>query len=81
MIKSCLKSSTTFKKFPEYTFDDPTRKFESEEITVFDGKIDSEGNASVYTNLRISDEAPGMLKANFLARVFEESGDFSIDRF
>jgi alpha-2-macroglobulin len=43
--------------------------------------VDAEGNANINVNLNISDEAPGMLKANFVARVFEESGDFSIDRF
>ena len=76
-----FQSKTTFKRYPDFEFDDPARKFESEEITVFDRKIDNEGNAPVKVNLNVSDEAPGMLKANFVARVFEESGDFSIDRF
>ncbi len=75
------QTNTTFNKYPDYYFDDPARNFESEEITVFDEKIDNDGNASVKVNLNISDEAPGMLKANFVVRVFEESGDFSIDRF
>lgn len=76
-----FQTSTNFKKYPDYHFDDPARSFESEEIVVFDGKINNEGDATINVDLNISDEAPGMLKANFVARVFEESGDFSIDRF
>ena len=35
----------------------------------------------VQGNMEVSDQAPGMLKASFRTRVFEESGDYSIDRF
>lgn len=81
-IKTTLfQTSTTFKRYPDYVFDDPARRFNSEEITVFDGHVDSDGNAAIGVNLDVRDDAPGMLKASFVARVFEESGDFSIDRF
>ena len=74
---------TTFKNtaYNGYIFDDPARNFSSEEQTIFDGKVNAEGLAVVPVNLSVNDAAPGMLNARFVVRVFEESGDFSIDRF
>ncbi len=72
---------TKFKTYGDFTFDDPTRTFESEEVTLYEGKTNEEGIAHIRGNLEVSDQAPGMLKASFRTRVFEESGDFSIDRF
>ncbi len=72
---------THFKRFNEFTFDDPARSFTSEEVTFFNGKVDSEGKANIQGSLDVSDQAPGMLKASFRTRVFEESGDYSVDRF
>ncbi len=72
---------TTFKKYKDFVFDDPASYFSPDEITVFDGKIDKNGNANVSMNLNVGNDAPGMLKAHFVVRVFEEGGDFSIDRF
>jgi uncharacterized protein YfaS (alpha-2-macroglobulin family) len=72
---------TKFKKFGDYVFDDPDRRFSSDEQTLFEGRLDAEGNADVAGSIYTQDAAPGMLKANFKTRVFEESGDFSVDRF
>ena len=72
-------TSTAFKKYPNYVFSDPTRTFTPEEITVFDGKLDAEGNANLTKKLSFNSKAPGMLKASFLTRAFENGGDFSID--
>ncbi len=74
---------TSFKNdaYNGYIFDDPARSFSSEEQTIFDGKVNVEGQAVVPVNLSVNDAAPGMLNASFVVRVFEESGDFSIDRF
>jgi len=72
-------TSTAFDKYPNYVFSDPTRKFTPEEVTVFDGKLDAEGNANLTKKLSFNSEAPGMLKASFLTRAFENGGDFSID--
>jgi uncharacterized protein YfaS (alpha-2-macroglobulin family) len=74
-------TQTTFKSYPDYVFDDPARTFNPEEVTVFDGSLNAEGVALVKPSLNVSEAAPGMLKANFFTRVFEESGDFSVDRF
>lgn len=72
---------TTFKGYDEFSFDDPTRTFSSQEVTVFSGKLDASGNATINPDIRVTEAAPGMLKASFFTRVFEESGDFSTDRF
>lgn len=77
-----LKSvPTKFKKFNDYVFDDPTRRFDSEEQTMFEGRLNDQGVANVAAKIYANDAAPGMLKATFKTRVFEEGGDFSIDQF
>ncbi|MCX6232231.1 MAG: MG2 domain-containing protein [Bacteroidetes bacterium] len=75
------KTSTVFKKYPNYIFDNPTSGFSSENITIFNGNLDETGKATVNPDINISTAAPGMLKANFETTVFEAGGDFSVDRF
>lgn len=75
------KGETKFARYPDFVFDDPSRDFKSEAQPVFDGYTDENGNAQVNANLDVSDAAPGMLNAIFRGKVFEESGNFSIDRF
>ncbi len=75
------QSKTTFSKYTDYHFDDPSRRFESEETTVFEGRLSEKGEAIVDVSIDVKEAAPGMLKAAFLTRVFEEGGDFSVDRF
>lgn len=75
------KAATTFKNYKDFTFDDPARTFTSEEQNIFDGQLDETGNTSFSPNINVQFSAPGVLKANFVVRVFEEGGNFSIDRF
>ncbi len=72
---------TTFPKYPEYQFDDPARSFSSEELTIYKDYLNQEGKATFSTDISVSTASPGMLRAHFITRVFEESGEFSIDRF
>lgn len=72
---------TTFKEYKEYVFDDPVKSFEADEKMIFEGELDSLGNARFRRDIHVGKEAPGMLQAFFKTRVFEKSGDFSIDRF
>ncbi len=74
-------SSTSFEKFKEFTFDDPSRKFRSEQALIFDSKLNEEGKADVSPDLALNNSAPGVLRAYFETRVFEEGGEFSVDRF
>ncbi len=80
-ISVALSSSQTyFEKFGDYNFQDATLRFESQNLNVFDGKVDEQGNASVPLNISATN-ASGFLKANFTTRVFEQGGAFSVDRF
>ena len=71
---------TVFEKYEGYNFDDPARIFPPEDKTVFDGKLNSKGIAVFEFDLPDSKFAPGMLKVNFVTKVFEQSGDFSTDQ-
>ncbi len=75
------KASTGFKKYPKYIFNDPTRRFSTEELTVFEGNVNAEGAANINKKVNIGNNAPGMLNVSFLTRAFENGGDFSIDVF
>jgi len=72
---------TVFKGFDGYNFDNPTVSFTSQVKTIFEGRLNENGMASVNTNLNENTTAPGMLKANFTTKVFEAGGNFSIDNF
>tara|TARA_R110002073_G_scaffold279026_1_gene443050 strand:+ start:319427 stop:325009 length:5583 start_codon:yes stop_codon:yes gene_type:complete len=72
-------TATSFENYKEYLFNDPTRTFQAEEITVFDGTLNAEGNATFTKKMNFGNKAPGMLKASFFTRAFENGGDFSID--
>ncbi|MCB0429060.1 MAG: hypothetical protein H6585_02890 [Flavobacteriales bacterium] len=74
-------SVTHFPKYNDYVFDDPTTKFYAEEQTLFEGKVDEEGNTRIEGKIESENRAPGMLTAKFLTKVFEPGGDFSQDRF
>lgn len=71
---------TTFKNFNEYNFDSPIRNGGYQEFTVFDGDLDEKGAASFSSAVTDIKEAAGMLRANYITKVYEKGGDFSIDR-
>jgi uncharacterized protein YfaS (alpha-2-macroglobulin family) len=74
-----VASTTKFDRFKDFVFDDPTKRFHAEEQVIFEGKINDQGTARISKELAVGQACPGMLKANFLLKVFEESGDFSTD--
>ena len=71
----------SFKNYNEYVFSDPSRKFKSQEINVFEGRLNANGIANINRKLKTQKNAPGMLNVQFLVRAFENGGDFSIDAF
>lgn len=75
------KSVTAFKQYPGYVFDNPSAGFAAENISIFDGKLNEEGKATITPVIHVSNVAPGVLNASFETKVFEDGGDFSIDRF
>ena len=72
---------TSFPKYEEYNFDDPTRKFEADKMVLFDHPLDNNGKANIDADIKVQNSAPGMLQATFVTKVFEPGGNFSIDRF
>ncbi|GAA4305154.1 alpha-2-macroglobulin family protein [Aestuariibaculum suncheonense] len=70
-----------FENYKDYVFTDPTRHFSSEDITVFEGKVDEQGQATINSKLNVGKNAPGLLNVQFLVRAFENGGDFSMDAF
>lgn len=81
-IQMKLRSANTaFAEYPNYVFQDPTRTFDSDETTLFEGKVSSEGKAYINKKFPNTTTAPGMLKATFFTRAFENGGDFSMDVF
>lgn len=72
---------TTFKKYPEYNFDNPTRKINPETQVVFEGKLNEAGEATFPVQLKMESQPAGMMQANFVTKVFEPGGSFSKDRY
>lgn len=75
------QQATTFSNYPLYHFDDLVRTFNTEEISIFNGKLDENGRVSIPVNPKLQGQAPGMLRAAFVTKVYEEGGDFSSDVF
>ncbi|MBL4678206.1 MAG: hypothetical protein JKY70_18675 [Mucilaginibacter sp.] len=80
-VDAFLSSQTTsFKGFEDYNFDDPTLAFNTQTQTVFDGKLNENGVAQVSPDVNVEKQAPGQLRANFVVKVFEAGGNFSIQQ-
>jgi predicted esterase len=73
-------TATHFSRFADYTFDDPAREFSTKPEAVFEGVLDSKGEARFEKPLELDATPPGMLTATFTTRVFEKGGTFSINR-
>ncbi len=72
------KNRTGFAAYKGYVFDNPLSQNESKSVNVFKGKLNEEGKAQVNTSIRTDRDAPGLMKANMLIKVFEPGGAFSI---
>ena len=78
---SIIRSNTTFPKYEAFRFEEPSIAFNVEKQSVFEGFTNEDGKATFTANLPTSNHYPGFLTAVFHGKVFEESGNFSIDRF
>lgn len=74
------QGKTMFEGYKKYTFDSPLRSYSSDLATIVDGKLDENGTLTFSKQLHVGNAAPGKLKANYITKVFESGGDFSIDR-
>ncbi|MEX2369483.1 MAG: MG2 domain-containing protein [Bacteroidales bacterium] len=73
-------SSTSFKGYENYTFTNSARKVPQYGKIFWQGNIDQEGTAKFSKRLDVGSETPGMINAIFTTRLFEKSGEFSIDQ-
>jgi hypothetical protein len=72
---------TSFEDYKDFVFNDPSKGFSPREEVIFDDKVNQLGQAKVKPDLGNQKDAPGMLKADFMIKAFEEGGDFSTDYF
>ena len=68
---------TMFDGYGEYTFSNPMKSYWSSRETIWEGELDKDSKAEFSERLEIDDNAPGMMKANMVSRIFEPSGAFS----
>jgi alpha-2-macroglobulin len=73
------KKTTSFDNFKEFVFDNPTANYSNISKTIFDGALNTNGDAIINPNFDAGTNAPGMLLANLMVKVFEPGGNFSID--
>jgi uncharacterized protein YfaS (alpha-2-macroglobulin family) len=69
---------TAFKAYPGFSFDDASKEYSPERQSVFEGRVNSEGQARVNIDLGEGKNAPGAMNARLFGKVYEEGGDFSI---
>ncbi|WP_159289512.1 alpha-2-macroglobulin family protein [Tenacibaculum maritimum] len=75
------QTKTVFSTFKNYNFDDVAKRFGTEEFRVGEGTLNEEGLATFSVKPKLNRGAPGMLKASFITKVYENGGDFSTDVF
>ena len=72
------QGKTSFKGFPTYTFGNDSESSYSDELSLFNGPLDGQGNASISFEPLKNLSADQMINATFVMKVFEPGGDFSI---
>ena len=72
---------TRFERFADFSFDDPASDYSGGEAVTEKGILDSGGLGKLRLDFQPKQASPGLLEALFVTRIFEESGDFSIDTF
>lgn len=70
---------TSFKGYEDYAFDSPIRSSNSQPHILFVGELDDKGEARFPNVLSDVKTVAGMLRARYLTRVYEKSGEMSID--
>jgi uncharacterized protein YfaS (alpha-2-macroglobulin family) len=74
-----LKQKTEFKGLQNYIFDDPAQDYRTEEVNIFSGTTNEDGEAAFTLQPQLQSRAPGMLKAAIITKAYEKGGDVSTD--
>ncbi len=69
----------SFPDYSGYVFDNQYRSFRPESAPEITGTTNAEGNATITATLNGGEKAGGMLQANITTRLFEPSGEASVD--
>lgn len=75
-----LKGTTSFRSYENFTFEEINSSFNTIVKPIFQGNVDEEGKASINVALETA-KYPGFMNVVFKGKVFEESGNYSVDRF
>lgn len=70
---------SSFDNYKGYVFDNQYQSFRPEAAPEISGTTDAEGNAKITATLSGGEKAAGMLQANITTRLFEPSGEASVD--
>lgn len=70
-------TKTEFDGLQGFVFDDVRRSFNPQKAMIWQGKLGPDGTAPFTLKPEINTASPGALKALFILRVFEPSGQFS----
>ena len=71
-------TNTVFKGLEDYSFDDDSKLVQTSEINVYKGRVDSNGLADIQLNFPSHIISPGIMKAHFKIRAFEDNGNENI---
>ncbi|MBN1425467.1 hypothetical protein JXA88_13015, partial [Candidatus Fermentibacteria bacterium] len=69
-----MSTQKRFTKFGDFRFSTPTRRFEPDDLEIFDAKLEADGTASFTWSIPAFSEAPSAVGAVLTARVFEKGG-------
>lgn len=72
------QGKTSFEKFPTYTFGNDSEDAYADEIALFSGPLDGQGDANIGFDPLKGLSADQMINATFVMTVYEAGGDFSI---
>ena len=72
------KGTTSFEKYSTYTFGNDAEDFYPDELSLFSGPLDGQGNANVGFGPLTELFSNQMINATFVTKVFEQGGDFSV---
>ena len=78
IVVNVRQGSTSFSTFPTYTFCNESEDFYPDELELFNGPLDGQGNAAVSFEPLGDLYADQMINATFVTTVYESTGDFSI---
>ncbi|MBX2844738.1 MAG: Ig-like domain-containing protein [Saprospiraceae bacterium] len=68
-----------FDRHKGFVFADPATNFDAQEVRVFDGRLDDNGEMKLPVSMELKDRSPGMLRVTYVTKVAENGGGFSID--